>query len=141
MAQQPSRAARIVGYVLAIAANLAMLWVAYRILDWGWPPFVTDDWTLVLPAITVAAAVAIVTNAGLIAYDGPAVKAGVEIVQSVMGIVVTARMLQVFPFDVSDGWETLIRVVLVVGIVGSVIGILVWLTKLVRVLDAPEPAA
>ncbi len=140
MAQQPSRAARIVGYVLAIAANLAMLWVAYRILDWGWP-FVTDDWTLVLPAITAAAAVAIVTNAGLIAYDGPAVKAGVEIVQSAMGVVVTARMLQVFPFDVSDGWETLIRVVLVLGIVGSAIGILVWLTKLVRVLDAPEPAA
>lgn len=141
MAQQPSRASRIVGYVLAIALNAVMLWVAHRILDWGWPPFVTDDWHQLLPVITAAAVVTIVTDAGLIAYDGPAVKAGVEMVQGAMGIAVAVRMLQVFPFDVSEGWGTLIRVLLVVAIVGGAIGIVVWLTKLVRAVVAPEPAA
>jgi hypothetical protein len=51
-------------------------------------------------------------------------------------------MWQVFPFDFSAyafDWETLVRFVLVVGIVGTGIGTVVELVKMVRSLT-PGPA-
>ena len=41
--KDPPRAARIFGYLVAVVVNLAMLWIAWRVLDWGWLPFLTGE--------------------------------------------------------------------------------------------------
>ena len=55
-----------------------------------------------------------------------------------VGIAVLTRYLAVFPFDFSMyagfNWAVLARIVLIVGIVGSAIGVIVELVKLARAL-------
>jgi hypothetical protein len=51
-----------------------------------------------------------------------------------VGLATAIRMWQVFPFDLSDGWTVVFRIGLVVGIVGSAIGILVNAVTFVRAL-------
>jgi hypothetical protein len=46
----------------------------------------------------------------------------------------------VFPFDLSDGWTTVVRVLLGVAIVGSAIGIVAGVVSLVRALGADQHA-
>ena len=51
----------------------------------------------------------------------------------------TARLLQVFPFDLSEGWATVARVVLWLGVVGSVVGLFAAAVSLVRMLHVQSP--
>ncbi len=131
----PTTSQRRSGYLVAIAVDAVMLWGAHRILDWGWFRFVTDDWTRVLPLLTASLIVAIVANVLFLGYDGPWLKAPLNIVQAVFGIVVSARMWQVFPFDFSGytfPWGTVARVLIVLSVVGSAVAILVELRRIGR---------
>ncbi len=79
--------------------------------------------------------VGIVLNALYIAADPPRLRALGDIVTMTVGIAVLARIWQVFPFDFGDApspWDTVVRVLVALGIVGSAIGIVVALVTLVR---------
>jgi hypothetical protein len=141
---EPPRAARIVGYLIAAAINAALLWCAYRILDWGWLPFLTEEWRDVLPMLALSLGATVVANLGFVAYDGPALKSLVNIVLLALSIAASVTMWRVFPFDFTPyafGWGTLARVLLVVAIAGAAIGIVAELVKLVRAVSRPQPAA
>jgi hypothetical protein len=143
--KEPSRGARIFGYVVAVAVNAAMLVIAYRILDRGWLPFLTEEWRDVLPILTVSLVATIVVNLGYIAYDARWLRSLVGVALLTISLFVTVRMLQVYPFDFSrwDGpWDTLTRLLLILAIVGTAIGIVAEVVKLVRLASqAPEPSA
>lgn len=58
-----------------------------------------------------------------------------DVVTTSVGVVAMVRIWQVFPFDVdsdTSGWGLLLRVLLAVGIIGSVIGIVTALVRLAR---------
>jgi hypothetical protein len=55
-----------------------------------------------------------------------------SLVTTAVGLAAMVRVLQVFPFELSDGWQTAVRIALVVGIVGSALGILGLLVSLAR---------
>ena len=57
--------ARRFGYLVAAAMNGVMLWVAHRLLDWGWPGFLTDGFALVLGLVTASLIAGIVVNLAL----------------------------------------------------------------------------
>ena len=50
--RRPVPPGRQFGYFVAVACNIALLWVSHQLLDWGWPRFLTDEFTSVLPWIT-----------------------------------------------------------------------------------------
>lgn len=141
----PSPAQRRPGYVVAIAVNAVMLWGAHRILGWGWLPFLTSDWTRVLPVLTASLVTAIVLNVLFVGYDGVWLKAPADIVMAVFGIVVSVRMWQVFPFDFTGyafGWTTVARVLIVLSIAGSATAIVVELGRVARAaLAGPDDRA
>lgn len=138
MVTEHSRPARIAGYLVAAAVNAVLLWVAWRLLDWGWPPFLTDGWRDVLPILSVSLLATIVVNLGYVAYDARWLRSAMGIVLLAISVAVTARLLQVFPFDLAGAWETVVRVLLVLALVGSAIGIVVNLVTLVRVAVRPD---
>ena len=55
------------GYVIAIAMNAVGLWVTRRLLEWGWPRFLTDDFKQLLPILTVSFVAGMAVNAVLVA--------------------------------------------------------------------------
>jgi hypothetical protein len=124
-----------VGYAIAIAVNVVMLVITQNILEWGWLPFLTADFALVEPWISLSLTASIVVNLIYIFDDAPWVKSIGQIGVNLLSVFVTWQILTVFPFDFSAyafDWEVLARAVLILAIVGASIGALVELVKLVR---------
>lgn len=134
----PGVAARRFGYLVAIAANAIMLWLAHQLLDWGWPSFLTDDFDQVLGLITASFVASMVVNAGYLVHDRGRFRALGDLVIAAFGFVVSLRMWDVFPFDFS-GWQTdwswLVRTALVVGIGGTAIAMIVNAVRLISGTD------
>lgn len=133
--RQGSAGYRRIGYVVAILVNGAVLYAANRWPGWEALPFLTDETPQVIGIVNVSLIAGIVLNVLYFVWDPPRLKALGDIVTMSIGIVVLARIWQVFPFDFGDAtfpWDTVLRVLLVLGIVGSGIGILVALVTLVR---------
>lgn len=139
------RPGRRIGYLVAIAVNVVILWIANNLLEWEWPRFLTPDFDEVLPILSASIIASIVVNALWVLYDRRWFKAMGDIVTSAFGLAVCVRTLQVFPFDFSTyahDWSWLVRLVMWVGIVGSAISVLVNLAKLVSsATTRPTPAA
>jgi hypothetical protein len=121
------------GYAASIVVNILMLVLINAWPGWQAVPFLTASTVLVVGAVNasiVARAVADLVN---LIFDLPRLRALGDIVSICFGLVALARIWQVFPLDViGTGWETVARVVLVLGIFGSIIGIIEAFVRFVR---------
>ena len=121
------------GYVIAIGINLVMFFVVQNILEWGWLPFLTEEFAEVVPWISFSLIVSIAANLVYQVDDSPTVKSLGQIVVNLISIQVTFVMLTVFPFDFSASqfdWEPVTRLVLILAIVGAGVGAIVEGVKL-----------
>lgn len=132
--QRPTPAQRRSGYVGAILVNGVFLYALNRWPGWDAAPFLTPDTERVLGIITASIITGIVANAVYLLADPPRLRALGEIVTSAVGLAAVIRVWRVYPFDFSGDfpWDTVARVVLVLGMVGCGIGILAALVRLVR---------
>jgi len=142
--EHTKRTGRRVGYVVAIAVNVAFLVIVNNVLEWGWFSWLTEELEDVLPIINVSLVASIIVNAVYVGYDASWFKALAELGLAVISLIVTIRLLQVFPFDFSTyefGWGTLTRWLLGVAIFGICVAMIVQLTQLARAARATsEPA-
>jgi hypothetical protein len=125
------------GYAIAIVINVAFLFVANNLLDWDLIPFLTSDFTRVLWIINVSLLATIVVNLAYLWYDPAWFKSVCQICLGGISMLVSIRMLQVFPFDFTRyqfDWEPVARFVMILGVVAVAIGIVVEVVKLVRSL-------
>jgi hypothetical protein len=133
--RRASRPARIAGYVVAVLVNLAMWLLVYVWPGWEVVPFLSDE----VPRVLGLFSLSVFAN---LAYDPRWFRAAGEVVISVIGLALAWRVLVVFPFDFTGlGYDltTLARVVVVLGVIGSAIGVLVNLASFGReVLRAAE---
>lgn len=123
------------GYTVAILVNAAMLVIVNNILDWGWPPFLTDDFGQILWLLDLSFLGAIVVNAIYLGYDPPWFKSASQIGLGIISMAVAIRTFQIFPFDFSGyqfNWAPLARFVIVLTMVGVGISIIVEVAKLTR---------
>jgi len=138
VAQQRAPAKRVgrrFGYAVAIAGNVALLVIVNNILDWGWLPWLTEGFREVLPVMNVSLSVSIVVNAIYLFYDAPGFKAAAELALLIISLVVTIRLLRVFPFDFSAydfSWGTLARWLLGLAIFGICVGMIAQVAQLAR---------
>ena len=128
-----SSAARRFGYLVAIAVNAALLWAVNRLLVWGWPGFLTEEFTEVLGLISASLIAGMVVNAALLLRDRGRAKALGELVTAAFGLAISVRMWTVFPFDFSGygtDWSGALRVALGVGIAVLAVAVLANLATL-----------
>lgn len=132
---RPSTAARRFGYGVAIAMNVVGMVVVNNLLDWDWIPFLTDEFSKLLPIVNVSFAANIAANAAYMVHDSARFKSISQLGLNAISLVAIVRTLQVFPFDFTEhsfNWSLVARIVLIVGIVGTVAGSVVELVKLSR---------
>lgn len=130
-----SRTTRRVGYAIAVVVNAAVLFAANEWPGWQQIPFLTADTDQVMAWVNASIVTNLVVNLVYLATDPPRLRAIGDVVTTTVGVAAMVRIWQVFPFDVasdSSGWGLLLRVLLAIGIVGSVIGIVSGLVRLVR---------
>jgi hypothetical protein len=121
------------GYAGSLLVNLVLLWLVNGWPGWQAVPFLTPSTVLVIGAVNasiIARAVADLVN---LVFDLPRLRALGDIVAICFGIVALVRIWQVFPLDVvGTAWEVVARVLLAIGIVGSVVGVVEAGVRLVR---------
>ena len=135
------KATRKASYVIAIVINVAMLVLVQNLLEWGWPPFLTDEFAEVVPWISFSLIASIIANIIYQVDDSQIVKSVGQLVVNLISVWVTYTVLTVFPFDFSGyqfDYEIVTRVVLILGIVGAGIGALVEAIKLVSTFSSPK---
>lgn len=126
--------ARRFGYSLAIVLNAVALWVVHQLVGWGWPGFLTGAFSEVLPLLSASLVASIVVNLVFLARDRGRIRALGDLTTSAFGIAVSLQLLRVFPVDFSGydhDWAWLVRVVLLVGMIGSAIGAAIAFGRLV----------
>jgi hypothetical protein len=132
-----------IGYLVSAAIDGALLWVVHRLPFWK-PFFLLDSYGEVLWALDMSLIVQIVLNVVLIFFHPLFFHYLANVVFSLVSIVSLSVLLQVFPVDFSarlGHWaNTLFRVVLIVGLVGSAIGGAVHFVRFLRTLFRREPA-
>ena len=119
----------------------------YGINIWpGWQivPFLTADMPRALDLINASLIAAIVVNVVCAVIHARALLALGNLVVMGIGVAAMMRLWEVFPFDFGtswSGWPVLVRVLLVLGIVGTIIGAIVELVNLFRALAGLQPRA
>lgn len=121
------------GYLTAAAVNVVMLWISHQLLDWEWPGFLTPEFNDVLPIITISFVASIAANVVYTWNDRWPMKPLGELATTIIGLMAALRIWQVFPVEFTGtDWSWLIRVVLIVAMVGSAVGILAQLVNLAK---------
>ena len=146
-ASRVSIGARRFGYAVAVGINVLLVVVVNNILGWGWLPWLTPEFEMLLQVINLALGVNIVLNFLYMAYDEPPFKAATQIMVNVIAIVVLVRTLQVYPFDFSAydfpidisaidlSWDLVARLVIGLAILGTAVAVVTETVKLSRALD------
>jgi hypothetical protein len=131
--RRPSVAARRAGYLVGAVVNAMLLLAVNFWPGWQVLPFLTADTTQVLGLVNLTLWVGLLTNLVYLARDPRPLRALGELVTMVVGGLSLIRTWQVFPFDFGDvsfNWALVVRIVLLVGIVGTAIGIVAQLVSL-----------
>lgn len=139
MADQTSTRSGSVGSVIV---NALLLWGINIWPGWQVVPFLTDGMTRVLDLINVSLIAGIIVNLVFVLVRNRAVMALGNLVVLGIGLAAVIRMWEVFPFDFGNswsGWPVLVRVFLVLGIVGSIIGAVAEVVNLFRGLAGSRP--
>jgi hypothetical protein len=139
-ARRPSAAARRSGYVGTVVFDA----VSLAAINWwpGWDAvaFLTSDTERVIGLVNASIVVHLVVFALYTLWDPRGLRAAGEILTSGWGVVVTARLWQVYPFDTADdwsGWGLVAHLLVGLGVVGSVIGVVTGVVHLVRACVRP----
>jgi hypothetical protein len=123
--KRPSRGARRTGYVFGIGINLLLLWLIEVWPGWSAVPFLTGDFRDVVWLVDLSLWAGAVANLVYLVRDPRWLTKLGGAVTTAIGFVAALRLWQVFPFDLGDVWTVVFQVLLVLGIVGSAIGVLV----------------
>lgn len=133
--RRPSAATRRLGYGFGIVAGIVGLILVNVWPGWESVPFLTADTAEVLGLVNATLVAGIVANIAYLVHESPWLVALGSVVTTGIGLAALIRIVQVFPVDFSD-WDfdgtALVRILLILAIVGSAIGIVVQLVALVR---------
>ncbi len=129
-----SVASRRVGYGFSVAINAVLLFLINASPGWDALPFLTPYFSKVLGLVNASIAVGLGVNVMFLVADPVWFKALGDLLVTAVGIAAMWAMWNVLPFDFAAGfpWETLVRIGLVLGLVGSGIAIIVQVVTLAR---------
>ena len=131
--RQPSTSAsRRAGYAGSMVASGVMLVLVNVWPGWEAVPFLTAQTVLVVGAVNASILARGAADLVNLVLDLPRPRALGDLVSLGFAIVAMVRIWQVFPLDVvGTTWEVVARLLLGLGILGSVIGIVEALVRLV----------
>lgn len=134
---RPSPAARRFGYGVGAGINAVLLWLVNVTPGWWWVPFLTEEFGRVAWLITVSLLVGVVVNLGQLAFDPPWVRRLGDTVTAAFGVVIFWRLWSIFPFELGSGWAgwtTPLRIVLLLVMIGTAIGLVASFAQFLRLL-------
>ena len=133
--ERPSVGMRRLGYSAAIALNVVLIFLINEWPDWSSVSFLTEETASVIPWVNASLAISIFVNAIYLIADPRWLKALGEAVTAAVSFVVIVVVFTVWPFDFSSwsfDWTMLVQVLGVIGLVGSLFGVIANLVTFTR---------
>ncbi|MGW4057633.1 hypothetical protein ACWEGE_05105 [Amycolatopsis sp. NPDC004747] len=133
--RRPPVRTRRAGYLVGVVLNGVLLVLVNAWPGWDVLPFLTPAFPRVLGLVDLALVAGLVTGLVQLWQDPEWLVALDGVVTTCAGLAALARLWQVFPFDFTGSsfdWALTARIVLVVGLVGSVIGLAAQAAGLIR---------
>jgi hypothetical protein len=129
----------IVGDILGLAiVNTVIIWRQYT------QGVILESWVAILWAANLSLLVQVAGNLVLTFYRPPRFYAFMEMLFTGLGLLSTIVFFTVFPLDFSrivGPWlNTTLKVVLAIGMAGAVVGVIVWLVRLVAGTEYTRPS-
>ena len=123
------------GHLVGIAVSLVLLYVVHKLVEWDLLSFLTDGYDRVVGPISLSIVATIVGHVVKIVLPSRRLGFLIDGVATAFGFYALLRIFQVFPFEFDpDGfrWHLVVRFVLVIGLLGSAIGVLVTPLRLLQ---------
>jgi hypothetical protein len=133
--RRPSPAARRFGYVVAITVNVLLIFAINEWPGWQEVSFLTDETSRVIPLVNAALVIGAVANAIYLVADPRWLRALGEAINAAVSFVVILVVFTVWPFDFSAwsfDWTMLVQIMGVVGLIGSLVGVVTNLVTFTR---------
>lgn len=121
------------GYAVTVLLDLALLFVLINLLEWDVFPWLTDDFSTVVPWIGFSLVAAVALNLVYLFEDSQSLRSVGQIVLNLISIIVISQVFRVFPFDFSQysfNWEVVVRLLLALAMVAAGIGVIAETVKL-----------
>lgn len=119
------------GYIAAIIINIILIYVFNNLMNWG-VPFLTERFSAVLWAINISLSATILANVIYLLADINWLRHTGEIILTALAIFVLFMILVIFPFTFAEeSWAFWVRVGLIIAMVGTGIGLIVEIFKLI----------
>jgi hypothetical protein len=134
-ARQQSRGARRGGSVASILINAVLIYLLDAHPGWRAVPFLTPATAQVIGLFTLTLAAGIAANVVYLIADPPRLRAFGDLVTLTISLVTALRVWQVFPFAFHGSmtfWAVIVRILLIIGIVGTCIGLVYSLVILIK---------
>lgn len=123
--------ARRSGYVAAVIANFVALYVFNNLLAWN-VPFLTGSFVAPLAVLNLSLMATVAGNVLFLVFDPKWFRRLAQLGLNVLSLAAMYTLLIVFPFDFGGtGWESLVRIALIVTMVGIAIGSVVGFCQLI----------
>ena len=113
-----------VDYIIAIIVNVIVLYVGINLLKWH-VPYVKESFAAVLPALYLSTGSNILGNALFLINTGTYLQITIRLIINLFSFYFLYRLYVVFPFDfsaVTNWFNTAVKVGLVLGMIGVIIG-------------------
>ena len=124
-------------YLVGIVVNLILLYAVNKAPDWN-IVFLTDAYAQIRPVLVTAVLVQIVGNVVMLALYTAVVHYVMEVVFSFVSAFAVYRLIVVFPFDFAalgaPAVNTILKILLVVGLVFTLVGLISNVYKLMLVV-------
>jgi hypothetical protein len=127
--------------IASVVVNAVLLVLLNVVPGWAAVPFLTADMAQVVPALNLSLAVSLLGGVVVVLAPRDAVRGFASAIGSAAALVATARLWDVFPFDLTDPWPVVVRIGLGLGLVGCAIGVVAGLVQGVHGLVRGDAAA
>jgi hypothetical protein len=138
---RPPAATRRVGHLAGVLVTAVMFYLVNVSPGWEAVPFLTADTERVLGLVNASLLAGVLAGLVYTLTDPAWVRAAGGLVTTAIGVAALVRLWQVFPFDFSDAsidWAPWMRAAIVLGLVGSAIGVIANVVTLVRAPCRPS---
>ena len=133
---RPRPGSRRVGYAVAVAVNLALLYLLNRTPGWQEVPFLTDAMARCIGVVNLSIAAGLAANLVYLVWDPEWLRALGDLMTTCAGLLAMLRLWQVWPFDFPSGtpWDLLAHIAFALGLFGGVVGIIASTVRYVRAI-------
>jgi hypothetical protein len=119
------------GYVATAIVNLIVLYIMNNLLLWH-VPFLTDSFVAPLAIMNISLLATVAANLLFLVFDPEWFRLLVRLGLNLVALAAMYTLYIIFPFDFGvAGWDTIVRITLVLGMVGVSIGTIVDFIRLV----------